>query len=73
MTNDKAFDRGAISVSDEHRILISSRIYGNAGLESWFLAIHGRQLRTPSRREAASNKDFLAWHRKEVFRGEGRD
>jgi putative restriction endonuclease len=69
----KAFDRGAISVSDEHRILVSSRIYGNTGLESWFLAIHGRQLRTPSRRNASPNKDFLAWHRKEVFRGEARD
>jgi putative restriction endonuclease len=69
----KAFDRGAISVSNEHRILVSSRIYGSAGLESWFLALSGRQMRSPSRREAIPNKDFLAWHRKEVFRGEARD
>jgi putative restriction endonuclease len=69
----KAFDRGAISVSDEHRILVSSRIYGNAGLESWFLALNGCQLRPPSRRDAFPQKTFLAWHRKEVFRGEVRD
>jgi hypothetical protein len=36
MTLDKAFDRGAISVSYEPRILVSSRIYGNAGLNRGF-------------------------------------
>jgi putative restriction endonuclease len=69
----EAFDRGAISLSEELRILVSSRLYGAGGLESMFLALNGSPLRLPSRRDAVPKKDFVSWHRKEVFRGEARD
>ncbi|MGA7412026.1 MAG: HNH endonuclease, partial [Bryobacteraceae bacterium] len=69
----QAFDRGAISLSEELRILVSSRLYGGGGLESMFLALNGTPLRSPSRKEATPKKDFVSWHRKEVFRGEARD
>jgi len=69
----QAFDRGAISISDDQRILISSRLYGQGGADSMFLVLSGAQLRTPNRRSAAPKADFLVWHRTQVFRGEARD
>lgn len=69
----QAMDRGAISVSDDSRVLVSSRVYGGGGLQSHFLAIHGAPLREPNQKRAAPKAEFLAWHRKEVFRGEARD
>jgi putative restriction endonuclease len=68
-----ALDRGAISVSDDGRVLVSSRVYGGSGLESNYLAIHGSPLREPNQKRALPKSEFLAWHRKEVFRGEARD
>jgi putative restriction endonuclease len=69
----QAFDRGAISISDDQRILISSRLYGQGGADSMFLALSGAQLRTPNRKTATPKADFLGWHRTQVFRGEARD
>jgi putative restriction endonuclease len=69
----QAMDRGAISVSDDGRVLVSSRVYGGGGLEPHFLAIHRAPLREPNQKRAAPKAEFLAWHRKEVFRGEARD
>ena len=68
----QAMDRGAISVSNDNRILVSSRVYGGGGMESNFVAIHGTPLRIPNQKRAAPKPEFLNWHRKEVFRGDER-
>jgi putative restriction endonuclease len=69
----QAFDRGAITVTGDFRILVSSRVHGSGGLESLFLALHGANLRVPSLKSAAPREEFLAWHRSQVFRGLARD
>ena len=69
----QAFDRGAITISDERRIVVSARLHGSGKLEELFLALHGTALGTPSRKEAVPKGDFVAWHRTQVFRGEARD
>ncbi|MBV8553193.1 MAG: HNH endonuclease [Acidobacteriaceae bacterium] len=69
----QAFDRGAITVSDERRILVSSRLHGSGRLDELFLSLHGAALGVPSRKEALPDADSLAWHRTQVFRGEARD
>lgn len=69
----QAFDRGAISVSGDRRILVSSRLYGNGGVDSLFLTLSGALLRTPNRKDAIPGKEVLDWHRRQVFRGEARD
>lgn len=69
----QAFDRGAISISDDQRILVSSRLYGNGGMDAMFLALSRAALRTPNRKGAVPKGDFLEWHRVQVFRGEARD
>ena len=69
----QAFDRGAVTLSENLRILVSSRVYGDSGLDSLFLALHGASLKMPSLKGAAPRDEFLAWHRTQVFRGAARD
>ncbi len=69
----QAFDRGAVTISDELKILVSSRLHGNSSFESLFLALHRAPLRMPNLKDAHPRRDFLVWHRSEVFRGEARD
>jgi putative restriction endonuclease len=68
----QAFDRGAITISDQLRVLVSSRLHGDCGLDVLFLALHGSPLRTPSLQDAHPKREYLEWHRAEVFRGQAR-
>lgn len=65
----QAFDRGAITISDQLKILVSSRLHGAAKLDEFFLTLHGVPLPIPGRKEAEPKREFLEWHRAEVFRG----
>lgn len=65
----QAFDRGAITISNELKVLVSSRLHGAGKLEDLFLVLHGLPLPKPSREEAAPEREFLEWHRAQVFRG----
>lgn len=68
----QAFDRGALMIANDLRILVSSRLHSAARLEDFFLALHGTPLPAPSRKQAEPNRNSLEWHRKEVSRGEAR-
>jgi putative restriction endonuclease len=65
----QAFDRGAITVSDELMILVSSRLHGSGRLDDLFIRLHGSALPLPGVKGAQPKREFLAWHRAEVFRG----
>lgn len=69
----QAFDRGGITVADDHKIIVSSRIFGNAKFRETFVTLHQRPLSSPSRKAALPRAAFLAWHRAQVFRGPARD
>lgn len=69
----QAFDRGAITISDEFRILVSSRLHGSFGFDDMFVALHGSNLRAPSLKDGSPRREFLTWHRNQVFRGVPRD
>lgn len=69
----RALDRGAISLSDELTILVSTSIHGGAKLDEHFLSLTGRPLRTPSQSLHLPKPQFLSWHRQQVFRPPPRD
>ena len=69
----QAVNRGAISLSDDLRILVSSRFHGNEQVEPLFHALSGQPLRTPNRKDALPVEHVIDWHRRQVFRGEARD
>jgi len=64
----RALDRGAISLADDLTILVSVSLHGGAKLDDHFLALANRPLRLPSLSAHTPRPEFLAWHRKEVFR-----
>ena len=69
----RALDRGAISLSDDLTILVSTSIHGGTKLDEHFLSLTGRPLRTPSQSLHLPKPQFLSWHRQQVFRPPPRD
>ena len=69
---DKAFDKGYISFSpDDYSVILSSALRENEAkdyYEQHFGCIIGRKLIMPN--NYLPNRDFLAYHREEVFVGE---
>lgn len=64
----QAFDRGAISLSDDYRILVSEHVHGSACLDSYLLIYSNRRFNDPLKPEYLPELRFTRWHRQEVFR-----
>jgi len=70
----KIFDLGAFTVFPEsYQIVFSRHAIGGEGTKAKLLAHHGAGLIQPQSRDYLPNAEFLAWHRKEVFKEPGRD
>ncbi len=68
----RLLDRGALSLSDDRRILVSEAVHGTDGIGEWLLSILGRPLREPVRIDYSPRIEHLQWHRREVFRSPAR-
>lgn len=64
----KLFDRGAFTLTDDRRVLVSAELQGSASTEQWITRYHGSKLRLPRRAAHQPDPAFLAWHYREVFR-----
>jgi putative restriction endonuclease len=62
-----AFDRGALSIDERLRILVSKDVHGQNHIEQLLLAYGGKPLRMPQRGEPTPENKYLDWHRREVF------
>lgn len=69
----RALDRGAISLSDDLTILVSATVHGPALADEYFYSLAGRPIRPPSQSIHLPKPEFLAWHRRQVFRQPPRD
>jgi putative restriction endonuclease len=67
----KMFDLGAFTVSDGI-ILVSDRVRGTRGFQETLMAYHGGSVRDPQRPDWRPEPKHLAWHGREVFKGEPR-
>jgi putative restriction endonuclease len=65
------FDLGAFTVADGV-LLVSDLMNGTAGLQVTLLAVHGNPVRGPQRPDWMPEPEHLAWHGREVFKGEAR-
>ena len=70
--NNKLFDRGMITFTDDYRILVSETATGSAMFKHLVMDFHGRDLNMPVRPAYNPDLQFIAWHVKEVFRSPGR-
>lgn len=70
----KIFDLGAFTVLPEnHQIVFSRHLMGGDATKARLLAHHGAALIQPQSKEYFPGPDFLAWHRKQVFKEPGRE
>jgi putative restriction endonuclease len=70
----RALDRGAIGVSEERTVLVSTDLSGDPGsLARTFYEYLGRPLQPPQNRVDLLDAEFARWHREEVFRAPPRE
>ena len=65
----KAFDSGAIGISDDAELIIAKSLNGSGPLETLFFQYQGKTIFAPDDASLRPAKEFIQWHRKEVFRG----
>jgi len=68
----KLFDRGAFTISQDNKIQVSDKAHGTIGFAEWLMAFHGQYLKEPQRPAFSPKHEFVSWHVREVFQGEGR-
>jgi len=69
----KALDRGAIGISGDFTILISSEVHGVSGIMNWFVSVKGQKIRSPTRSEWLPSTEYIEWHATQVFKAPARD
>jgi putative restriction endonuclease len=52
--------------------LVSEQVHGTTGFEEALLRHHGNDIRSPLRRDWRPASAHLAWHSREVFKGQAR-
>jgi putative restriction endonuclease len=67
----KTFDLGAFTVA-EGVVLVSDQVHGTSGFRETLMAYHGGSIREPQRPDWRPEVKHLAWHRREVFKGDPR-
>ncbi len=68
----KTFDLGVFTFGEDSVIAVSDEASGVCGFREAIFAFHGKPLRSPIHPEARPAAEFIAWHRREVFRGKPR-
>lgn len=63
----RAFDRGAIGLEDDGRLLVSEALAGGELVEALVFQYRDRPVRRPWREEDAPRPEHVRWHRREVF------
>ncbi len=67
------FDRGAFSLNNDRKLIVSENAYGNKGFDEWLMRFHGTTIHPPQRSSYLPNGDFTQWHINEVFKGNPRE
>ncbi|MDF1537243.1 MAG: HNH endonuclease, partial [bacterium] len=64
----KAFDRGAISLSPDYKLLVSENVIGEYWADKLFRNYSGNQIKLPISENYYPEGKHISWHMKEVFR-----
>jgi len=64
----KAFDRGALGLSEDRTIIVSQHLRGGSQVEDTLIRFGGKAIAPPLEPDLAPAPLFIRWHRKEVFR-----
>lgn len=64
----RAFDMGAITISEDYRLLLSSSINGGSLVDVLFYKYDGVHIQKPKDLSFLPSAEYMKWHRDEVFR-----
>lgn len=64
----RAFDKGAISIDDDYRVIVSGTFIENEGSDYSFKALVGKQIELPRIEQYLPDVEAFVWHRKNTFR-----
>ncbi len=65
----RAFDKGAISVDDDYRVIVSRTFVENETSDYSFKTLESRQIALPMNIQFLPDLESLDWHRKNIFKG----
>jgi len=68
----KAFDRGAIGLTENHRVVVSAHAMGGERHEEALVQFHGASLHGPLDDADLPLPEHIHWHNEQVFRGNPR-
>ena len=71
-THHKLFDFGALSLTDLGVIIFSQQVNGSGEIAERLLKHHGQLARSPQDPVQSPAAEYVAWHRKEVFKNPAR-
>jgi putative restriction endonuclease len=63
----RLFDQGYVTVTEENRLVVSSRLKEEFDNGHSYYPFHGRELRIPADPILRPHPEFLAWHRETVY------
>ncbi|MEW6079168.1 MAG: phosphorothioated DNA-binding restriction endonuclease [Thermodesulfobacteriota bacterium] len=69
----KLFDRGAFTVNNKMKIVVSEIVNGTQGFNDWVLAFHTKMISPPLRKTYYPKPKYLKWHENQVFKGRARE
>jgi putative restriction endonuclease len=64
----RLFDKGYVTVTDDLRFEVSSRLETEFANGRSYYHLHGTELHLPERVEARPSPDYLIWHNEQVYR-----
>lgn len=67
-THHKLLDSGALTLSDNYRVVLSESIYSPNDTESFIREHQKKEIRLPRNKKHFPGVDYIRWHRNEVFR-----
>lgn len=66
----KLFDLGCFTIGDASQLLLSDALNNASGDVAQTTGLLGKKLFLPSRQDHQPKEEYLAWHRKNVFKGD---
>ena len=67
-THHKLLDSGALTLSEDYRIILSDWIYDPDRENSFIREYQKREIKLPRNNRHSPSMDYIRWHRKEVFK-----
>jgi putative restriction endonuclease len=65
----RLFDAGYLTVTPDYRVQVSTRLAGSYGEAGGYGTLDGREIALPEPAHDRPRREFLVWHRQNVFRG----